>query len=117
MESHLKNEVRGGVFAQCDLGTIHSEYAGIAARSAASRGHARAGEEAELHKSVGKILGQLNPLDNARLAFAQIGKLPAHADGGALESSLDTELHLCISVSRQGKSLSSPPNLSFTVVA
>ena len=95
MQLHLENQVRGGVFAQCDFRTIHSEHAGITTGSTAGSRDAGSRKKTKLHEPVREIIRQVDTLDNPGLAFAQIGELPDYA-GGVLEGSLDTQLHLRI---------------------
>jgi hypothetical protein len=63
-----------GLFPQRYFGTIHAEYARIAAGRTTRGGHNMPGQKAEFHQPLSLILGKVKRLDDSLLAAGKLGQ-------------------------------------------
>jgi hypothetical protein len=94
MASHLEEQAGCCISSKSYFRTIHLKDAGIAAGSTPSRRNAGSWQETEFHQPSREIAGQINAVDNARFALAEVGEFTARNITASLERPLDTELHL-----------------------
>lgn len=71
-ESGPKTYVLCGLPAEGDFRAVHPEHAGIPPGCAAGRRHFGARKKTQLHQAPGDIVRQIEAIDNALLAVAEI---------------------------------------------
>jgi DnaJ-class molecular chaperone len=71
----------GSFAAKGDFGTVHAEYARVAAGSSHGSNHALARKESEFHQPPGDILREIEALQHPFFTRSQIFEAPASAPG------------------------------------
>jgi hypothetical protein len=97
MTLHLQSEMGCCLAPKCDFSAIHLKNAWIATGRTAGSRYGRAGEKPEFHETNGKLIRQIDPVDDSRFAFPEVGepaRRPRPSPGLDRRSRLiETELH------------------------